>query len=268
MKIDRVRIIKAIESGLKDNPAVFAFWLEGADSTDTVDLYSDIDVWLDVRDREEQAIFDEVERILAEVARIDFIYESEHSHPKIRQKAIHLKGTSEYLLIDVCIQSHSRDYEFIRGIGDDPLVIFNKGGIRFRDANEAELTQLLTDRIHHIKNIFTQQFRVLSKIERSEFLEAWMYYSKWTLQPLVELLRIKYSPHKYDHYFKHIRRDLPGEVVSQLEDLVIVSNIKDIRQGITKTTEIFRTNLKEVERDLATRRELHTVIGHDNDIQQ
>jgi hypothetical protein len=255
MKIDRIKIIKAIDNGLKGNPAVFAFWLEGADSTNTVDRYSDIDVWLDVRDGEEQTIFDEVERVLAELARIDFIYEPEHSHPKIRQKAIHLEGTSEYLWIDVCIQSHSRDFEFIRGIEDEPLVVFNKGGIRSREADEAEINQLLTDRIHHIKNTFAQQTRVLSKIERGEFLEAWMYYYKWTLQPLVELLRIRYIPRKFEYHFKHVHRDLPEEVVSQLEYLVRIDSIEDIKQRIAKASEIFKANLKEVERDLATRRE-------------
>lgn len=266
MKIDRVSIIKAIEYGLKDNPAVFAFWLEGADSTDMVDRYSDIDVWLDVRDGEEQEIFEEVERVLSGLTLIDFSYESEHSHPKIRQKAVHLKGTSEYLMIDVCIQSHSRDYQFIKGIGDDPLVIFNRGGIRFRDAGEAELHQILVDRVHHIKNIFSQQMRVLSKVERGEFLEAWMYYSKWTLQPLAELLRIRYAPHKYDHYFKHVHRDLPGEVVSQLEDLTRIKNLEDIKRGIARASELFKDNLNEVEKDLAVRSKHLPATGGDEGI--
>ena len=263
MKTNRARIIKAIENGLKENPAVFAFWLEGADSTDTVDRYSDIDVWLDVKDGEEQEIFEEVERVLSGLAQIDFSYESENPHPKIRQKSIHLKGTSEYLMIDICIQSHSRDFEFVKGIGDDPLVVFNRGGIRFRDAGEAELHQILMNRVHHIKNIFSQQIRVLSKIERGEFLEAWMYYSKWTLQPLAELLRIRYAPHKYDHYFKHIQRDLPGEVVSQLEDLAGIKSLEDIRQGVIRASELFKDNLKVVEKDLAIRSENLPATEHD-----
>ena len=250
MTINRARIIKAIENGLKDNPAVFAFWLEGADSTDMVDRYSDIDIWLDVEDGEEQEIFEEVERVLSGLAPIDFSYEPENHHPKIRQKSVHLKGTSEYLMIDVCIQSHSRDFQFIRGIGDDPLVIFNRGGVRFRDAGEAELHQILVERVHHIKNVFSQQMRVLSKVERGEFLEAWMYYSKWTLQPLAELLRIRYAPHKYDHYFKHVQRDLPGEVVSQLEDLAGIKSLEDIRQGVNRASELFKENLREVEKSL------------------
>ncbi len=266
MKIDRSKIIKAIENGLKTDPAVFAFWLEGADSTETVDRYSDIDIWLDVADGDEQAVFNEVERVLTELAHIDFAYESEHPHPKIRQKTIHLEGTSEYLIIDVCIQSHSRDFEFIKGIDDEPLVVFNRDGIRFRDASEAELYQLLTDRIHHIKNIFAQRFRVISKMERGEFLEAWMYYSKWTLQPLAELLRIRYVPRKYNYYFKHIQRDLPAEVVSQLEDLVRVNTVEDIRRGITKANEIFKANLKEVERNLATYHEKLITTGNDDNI--
>ncbi|MBN2076082.1 MAG: hypothetical protein JW762_11080 [Dehalococcoidales bacterium] len=263
MTINRARIIKAIENGLKDNPAVFAFWLEGADSTDMVDRYSDIDVWLDVKDGEEQEIFEEVEKVLSGLAQIDYSYESENPHPKIRQKSFHLRGTSEYLMVDVCIQSHSRDYQFIKGIGEDPLVVFKRGGIRFRDAEESELHQILVDRVHHIKHIFSQQLRVLSKIERGEFLEAWMYYSKWTLQPLAELLRIRYAPHKYDHYFKHIQRDLPGEIVSQLEELVKIKSLEDIRQGVTRASELFKDYLKVVEKDLAIRSENLPATGRD-----
>ncbi len=252
MTIDRTDIIKAIEDGLKNNPAVFAFWLEGADSTGRVDAYSDIDVWLDVQDGEEAAVFDAIEKALSGLGNIDFSYQPEQSHPLIKQKELHLEGTPEYLVIDICIQSHSRDYEFVRGIGDDPLVIFNRGGMLFRDADETDFYELFTDRLYHLRHTFTQQFRVLAKVERGDFLEAWSYYSKWTLQPLVELLRIKYAPGKYDHFFKHINRDLPGEVVLKLEELVRIDTIEDIRRGVAKAAEMFEANVEEVERSIVS----------------
>lgn len=39
MTIKREQIIKVMEEGMKNNPSVFALWLEGADSTESVDQY-------------------------------------------------------------------------------------------------------------------------------------------------------------------------------------------------------------------------------------
>ena len=91
-------------------------------------------------------------------------------------------------------------------------------------------------------------------------------FSPEELQPLVELLRIRYVPGKHEYYFKHVYRDLPGEVVSQLEDLVKIKNIEDIRQGVAKASEMFEANLEEVEKNLATRHDILSSPGHDDGI--
>ena len=43
--LDRNTIINKLEESLKPLPFIYALWLEGADATDTVDEYSDIDFW-------------------------------------------------------------------------------------------------------------------------------------------------------------------------------------------------------------------------------
>ncbi len=251
MKLEREKIIGAIQCQLRENQSVFALWLEGADSTNTVDQYSDIDIWADVKDGEEGKIFDEIEKSLSGLGEIDFSYQIEHLHPQIKHKIIHLKGTPESLLLDICIQSHSRNFEFIKGGLNDPKIIFNRGGIKFREFDETEFNKEIVNRIYHLKNTFAQKSRVLTKVERGEFLEASMYYLKWIIEPLVELLRIKYAPRKREYYFKHISRDLPKEIVELLEDLVKFQSINDIKQKIISASQIFEKTLKEVEGNLS-----------------
>ena len=254
MEVQRDQIIKVIEGGLKNNPSVFAFWLEGADSTNTVDQYSDIDIWLDVEDGEESAVFSEVERALLKLGELDLFYELEHPHPQIRHKVLHLKDTPDSLLLDVCVQSHSRNFEFVRGLHDEPKVIFDKANaVKFREFDKLEFRRELEQRIYHLKNAFVQKSRVLTKIERGEFLEAMMYYQKWILEPLVELLRIKYIPRKRDYHFKHISRDLPKEVVRQLEDLCKIQSMEEIKQKVESATELFEVTLTEIEREFAVK---------------
>lgn len=246
MKIEREKIIQAIENRLKNNPLVFAFWLEGADSTNTVDQYSDIDIWLDVKDHEENKIFEEIEKSLLGLGELDFSYKLEHPHPQIMHKVYHLRNTPKSLLLDVCIQSHSRNFEFVKNLHDVPKIIFNREGIKFREFNKSEFKKDLQNRVHHLKNTFKQQSRVATKIQRGEFLEAIAYYMEWVIKPLVELLRIKHIPRKRDYYFKHISRDLPKKVVEQLENLVKVQSIEDIKKRIPVASTLFEKTLKEI----------------------
>ena len=84
MSIKRAQIIKILSKELKNNSFVFAFWLEGSEGTNTVDKYSDLDFWLDVKDGEEKNIAKEFKKILSQIAPIDFEYEMPKPHPKTR----------------------------------------------------------------------------------------------------------------------------------------------------------------------------------------
>ena len=101
-------------------------------------------------------------------------------------------------------------------------------------------------RVEYLKSLYNQQGRIIAKIKRKDFLEALVYYHKWALTPLVELLRIRYSPLKRDYYLKHISRDLPKKVVVQLEDLYVVDSPKDIERKLAKANKLFRQTLEQL----------------------
>ena len=89
--ITRDGIIHELQEALEPLPFLYAFWLEGADATGTVDEYSDIDFWADFEDEYESQAYEAVENALSELAVIDYKYITpKHDHPKIRQRTYHL----------------------------------------------------------------------------------------------------------------------------------------------------------------------------------
>jgi hypothetical protein len=57
---------------------------------------------------------------------------------------------------------------------------------------------------------------VVKQVRRGKFVEAFGYYERYVLQPLVEALRLAYAPRRSDYYVKDIYRDLPAEVTAEL----------------------------------------------------
>jgi len=252
MKTTREQIIKAFSNELKNNSFVFAFWLEGADAHNRVDEYSDMDVWLDVQDGHEEMVIEQIHSILSKIAPLDFEHEIDHPHPKIRQKFFHLKDTSEFLIIDVCVQSHSREFWYTNGHADEKVkIIFEKGKvIEFRNLDKIEFQNLQKKRIDELKKTFLFfQAWVKKGVNRDNFLEALKYYHSFILDPLVELLRLRYEPTKREFGLKHIERDLPKDILHTIEDLYKVNSTSEISTKSQKANELFFEVLKEVEKE-------------------
>lgn len=249
MQVEREQIIKAIEDGLTSNPSVFAFWLEGADASGLLDEYSDMDIWLDVEDGQENSIFQNVEEILKKLGELDFAYEQEQPHPQIRHKNFHIKGTPDSLLLDVCIQSHSREFEFTKGLrGEEVKIIFDKPGvIKFKEFDENQWKKMQEKRVHHLKHIFAQEARVTKMIKRGEFIDAFHFYYKFILQPLSELLRIRYAPQQ-QAFLKYISKDLPKDIAGKLENLYKVNSLEEMITKIEAAKQLFRDTLSEYEK--------------------
>jgi len=252
MKITRQQIINILGEELKNNSLVFALWLEGADAQGRKDQYSDIDIWIDVKDNSESKIFKRVETILSKLGKIDFVHEVEHPHPKIRQKFFHIKGTPEFLIIDVCIQSHSRVFWYTKGFQDEKVkIIFDKSNvIQFKPMNKIQFNKAISLRIQELEKTFLFfQTWINKSIKRDNFLEALNYYHEKVLQPLVEILRIKYEPTKKNFYLKHIVYDIPQKELKLLEDLYRINSTRDIKEKSKKARRIFYKVLTEIKKD-------------------
>ncbi len=134
------------------------------------------------------------------------------------------------MLVDFCVYAAGRGSQFIEGDEiERPLVVFDRGDvIQFRSPGEALARQGRAARLQELRDTVAQYARLDKYLKRGDFLEAFGYYHKWLLTPLIEALRMRYTPLHPDYYIVHISRHLPPAVREQLESLFMVNSVGEI----------------------------------------
>jgi hypothetical protein len=250
--INRNIIIGILKDRFIEVKQVYAYWLEGADSLNAVDEYSDIDIWMDVEDGYEDMVFKIAEEEFAKLGKLDFKYRLNHDHPKIRQNYYHIEGTSEYLIIDFCIQCHSRDRDEVKYVEGDilefPKVIFDKDNvITIVKEDEKIDLDVIRNVVDEVKGKYMQHSRVIKYVERNNYPEAFIYYIKYVAEPLVKLIRLKYTPKYYYLPMIHISNHVPKEYISILESYYKIASLEDIRKNTIRAKETCRRLISEIE---------------------
>lgn len=235
MSINQIRekIINEIKEAVINLPFVYAGWLEGSDGLNTVDEFSDIDIVIDVEDEYVSKTFEIIENVLSSISKIDYIHQVDCGNPKIIQKYYHLENTSEFLIIDFAIQLHSRDaneWGFIKDSKvEAPAVLFDKNNVvRFKESDKNKIAQIKTERIQEIRKMYDQKSRVIKYCKRGLYIEAFGYFHKYVVAPLVEMLRLKYTPEHHYYYIVHISNNFPPNIVQRLETFFKVATVEEI----------------------------------------
>ena len=242
---DRNATIQTLQEVCFAHPKIYAAWLEGADALRRVDAYSDIDLWLDVEDGFEDDAITSIKTSLQSLGTLELEHHAEHPHPKIRQVFFRLEETSKFLILDLCVQSHSRAEPFLEG---EPLkILFDKAEVLItRPLDDVQFKEI-SRRVEVLKRDFSlRQVWVEKEVARGRFLEALHNYHVYTLEPLVELLRLRHAPRKYAFYLKDIAYDLPGIFVENLEYLYCVTSLRDIAEKQKNAANLFARTLEKL----------------------
>ncbi len=228
MSIPRDVIISTMRYHLEPDPNTLAMWLEGADATGSVDQFSDIDLCCSVEAGAMDSVTARAQEALESLGKLDIIEKSTHGKD-FQSAAFHLEDTSPYLLIDFDVFV-GRGSQFTEGDAiEKPLILFDRGGvIRFVKPDEQIVSFNRAERLQALAGIAAQYSRIEKYIKRGDFLEAFGYYHKWLLTPLIEVLRIRYTPLHPDYYIVHISRHLPADVLLGLEDLFKISSLAEL----------------------------------------
>lgn len=245
--MNQQKIIDALKEKLETNPAVHALWLEGSISNGSEDEYSDIDIVADVEKGKEDVIFQEIEDTLREMGDLDLCHEFSEPTDKVRYKVLHIEGTSEHFLIDVNIQTHGRDFSFIKdGVDEQPLVLFDKSGVvTFNSVDIDKRKQKTEERLKELDVAFYQRSKVRKYIARGKYLEAFAYYEKHILHPLVELLRLKHKPLEPGFWLVNISKHLPSTTLSQVEDIFRVTTLEEMEIKLQKAEKLYMETMTE-----------------------
>ena len=67
-------------------------------------------------------------------------------------------------------------------------------------------------------------------------MEALACFWGYTLKPLVELLRMRYCPLRWDFGMRYLERDLPSDTYTQLRDLVFVRDLAEIEAHLPRAS--------------------------------
>lgn len=251
----RQEIIENLKTTFIEDTRVHAMWLEGSDGTGQVDAYSDIDLVLDVMDGHEEAIFTAIERALSTLGTLDMQIKSPVGHPKIQTRFYRLKEGGPYLILDVSIQSHSRKPEeshFVKGDRVEvPVILFDKGQvIGYRDYDWQEIKAGMADRLLAIEALYAQHARVDKYLKRGHYLEALLYYGKYVVEPIVDLVRMCHIPEHFYLHLIHISDHVPAADRQLLEKLYQNDSLASIEQNMGLAQQAYPGLLRQVKEQI------------------
>ena len=233
------QIIQAVYDATIRHSNIHVFWLEGSFATDTTDQYSDLDLWFDVADGTEKATLDLVAIALESLGELDFVKLEVQPHPQIWYAVFHLKNSSPYLLIDVCVQSHSRNFVFTAGKLDEQFkTVFDKQGCLKVQLGQSvgEMEQQAFKA--HLTETIAQKHRVLKMIQRQNLIGALDYYQKYILDPIMELLWLKYvGPGPV--LKSSLKKVLPSDLMTELEALHSIRDLTDLEQKVKRAVNFY-----------------------------
>lgn len=231
--IDRSRIIDAVHGAMEAHAGVFAGWEGGSAAFGALDRYSDIDLMFLVDPAVPPPdLFEAAEGAMESLSRILGCY---HEPPGVWEGITHriyrLEATDEYLLIDLALLRADATDHFLEverhGHG---VPLFDKGDwLRPRPVDPEALAAKAARRRQELTTWFpmSQNF-VVKAIRRGHAVEAAARYMAFTLRPLVDLLRMRHCPLRWDFGLRYLDRDLPPDVHDRIRALVFPQDVADL----------------------------------------
>ena len=247
----RGRITRAVSNALQPLACVLAGWESGSVAFDLADEYSDIDLNFLLDDASPiDPFYAAVEAALESVSPIV----ASHSQPPGRY--FKLRDGGDFLLVDVCVfrtGSIAERLDVERHGRVRPL--FDKGQwLRIDPSAEVSQVASRSARLEEIQAWFpVSQGFVRKAILRGRQVEALAAFWGYTLKPLVELLRMRHCPSRWDFGMRYLDRDLPGPVYAELRGILFVADSDDLAEHLSKATAWAERLLRELDGTVAGR---------------
>ncbi len=224
--MERNQIIEELKEFLWENQYVHALWLEGADATGNVDIYSDIDMCAAIDAEAVDKVFSDIQEHFV----IDSVHENQNGDTE-RQLVFHIENTSPYLVVDFNAYFYGvANTTFVEGDTIDMCkVLYDKCGvIQYREYDPKEGAGEREYWKKESEYRFSQIGRVEKYCLRGLYPEAFIYYQKYVVEPLIFTLRSKYTPTKIWYYMVHISHHIPKEEIEKVNRVLQVSSVEDI----------------------------------------
>ena len=250
--LTREQIVEVLQKTLSAMPAARAAWLGGSDATGRTDTYSDIDCQTLVEDEAVEQVFEAVAAALDALSPIDVQYRipepTWHGHS---QAFYRLQDAPPWLLVDLAVlkTSSAPDNRFLEPErhGHQHVLFDRDGLVRPAPFDRQSHETAMKARLPHLATRFKLFHIFVDKaIWRQDPPDAIATYHAMTLRPLVELLRVRHCPDRYDFGMRYLKRDLPPDVYNQLEPLFFCRDLANLQDNQAIAVSLFKATLDEL----------------------
>lgn len=251
MLYEREFLLNHIQSFADERNDIIAAWEGGSAAFGRADTFSDIDVsFLTNADVSElQEVF---ENYLKKNFGVKYLY-------RIPMPTWH-GGAQTFLLCENCPPTLLIDFTIFT---KESKMLFLEPEIH-GNSRFLKDTVHLSDTIPHI-DISQQKIKILNRyhtirdsfelfcgfadkeLQRGKPIEAFAFYQALVLRPLVDLLRMKYSPERFDFNSRLLYADLPKEVTENLEELYFCADKTHLQRNIQEAIAWCRDEIKDFE---------------------
>lgn len=250
--VTREAIVAALTRALVPAPGVVAAFLGGSDATGRTDRFSDIDLVVVVEPDAVQATFDACHAALEELSPIAHQWRipepSWHGHA---QEFLSLRDADPAHFIDLLVQTPSGGERFLEPERHgDPVVLFDRAGVLAAQPLDRDaLAARIDGRVAVLRQRFPLfQTLVTRAVARGYVVEAATAYQDYTLRPLIELLRIRHCPERFDYGARYLDRDLPEALRVELESLALPRSPAEVEAFRARADALFTATLAELDR--------------------
>jgi hypothetical protein len=251
--VSREDIVAALRAALESLPGALALWEGGSAAFGRADAWSDLDLYVLAEDGAVEEVMAAVDRALAGLgpiaARRRLPEPTWHGHSQVFCR---LGNAPEQLVVDLVVLRRSAPERFLeRERHGDPVIYFDRTGeIGAGPLDRRAFAAGVERRLEALRQEFALfQGFVRAEVARADALAALGAYRAYTLRPLLEVVRLRHCPERYDYGPKYSRRDLPPEVVTRLERLFYVPDIGGIPERQAEAEAWFAEAVSALERD-------------------
>lgn len=251
-RIERRTIIDALAEGLRLEPYVLAVGLGGSFASGRVDEFSDIDLTVVVEDEHVEDGFVRLEAILTSLSPIELHHRlpepTWHGHS---QAFLRLAYADPHHFVDVCVMKRSAPDKLTeRERHGDAQILFDPEGLLGtapfdRPAHDAKMLA----RLAVLRETYPMfQPLLVRAVARGHVAEATYWYVNLTLKGLVEILRMRHCPDRYDFGLRYLDRDLPPEIRVEIEQLAYPRDADELAGFQLRAQAHFESELQAFDR--------------------
>jgi predicted nucleotidyltransferase len=251
MKISRQMMIDALAAAFEPLPFVHAAWLGGSDASGRTDAWSDIDIQIVVDDDAVEQCFEITHEVLERLSPIAHRFRlpspTWHGH---EQEFLSLNDADACHFVDfVVLKRSSKDWFLERERHGDALVLFDKEGlVKAPPFDRAAHVDKMEKRLAVLREVFPLfQNLTVKAARRRAAADAMMTYMTQTIRPVVEILRMRYCPDRYDYGLRYLDRDLPADVGAEIERLVFPPSVEEVEAYQARAQKLFDETIRALD---------------------